>query len=116
MNGDLFTLFGDLINAVENVGDVELKIKTAWFGSPECKSRGKIGGEVLGQARAVLDDGAASVPHRTAHPETTPAVVIENLRRAGVSLIKCRDDALARHQRLIAGKSSSDRTVKVGFR
>ena len=56
MNWDLLALLGNLINAVGNIGDVELKIEAAWFGVPKGESSGKIRGEVLWQAWAVLND------------------------------------------------------------
>ena len=63
----------------------------------------------------MLDDRAATVAHRRAGPESAPAVVVENLRRAGVSLVERWNNALARDQRLVSSESPGDRTVEVGL-
>jgi hypothetical protein len=55
----------------------------------------------------VLDDGFAAIAtaQRAARPEGTPVVVVEKLGGSGVRLVKSPNDALARQQRLIAGKA-----------
>jgi len=55
----------------------------------------------------VLDDGFAAIAtaQRAARPEGTPVVVVEKLGGSGVGLVKSPNDALARQQRLIAGKT-----------
>src|ERR1700687_5783836 len=112
LNGDFFALFGDLVDAVADVGDVEFEIEVARLSLPEGEARGEVGGEMLRQARTVFDDGAAAVAHGAASPKTAPAIAIKNLRRAGVGLVESRNDALSLTERLVAGEASGDGTVE----
>src|SRR5207245_10716711 len=64
----------------------------------------------------VFDDRSATVAQRRASPESAPAIVVENLCRASVSLVERRNDALPRDQRLVSSKTSGDRAVEVCLR
>src|SRR5581483_3221201 len=55
----------------------------------------------------------AAVAHSRACPEAAPTIVIEELRRTGVSLVEGWDNALPRHQGFVSGKSAGDRPVEV---
>ena len=70
---------------------------------------------MLRQPWTVLDDRPASVAKSGASPESAPAIVIEDLRRAGVSLIERRHNPLTRLQRLISRKAAGNRAVEVRF-
>src|SRR5437899_765710 len=63
----------------------------------------------------MFHNGAAAVAHRTSPPESAPAVVIKNLRRARVRLIKSRDNFFARDKRLVASEAPGDGTVEICF-
>src|SRR5437867_4022444 len=70
---------------------------------------------MLRQARPIFDNGAATVAHSASRPQSTPAVVIKNLRGAGVRLIKSRNNFFARDKRLVASKASRDGAVEICF-
>src|SRR4029077_20864168 len=116
LDGYLFALFCDLVNAVGDVSHVELEVEAARLGVPQRHARGQVAGEVLRQARAVLDDCAAAIAQRASRPETAPAVAIENLRGTGVSLVEGWDNALARDQWLIASKAAGDGSIEIRAR
>src|SRR5882762_5368732 len=116
LDGNLFALFGDFVDAVADVGDIELKIKVAWLGLPECQSRRQVCCKMLRQTRAVFDDRPAAVAHRAPRPKSPPLVVIKNLRCPCVRLIKSRNDSLACDQQYVAGESSGNWAVKISFR
>src|SRR5437870_13122255 len=71
---------------------------------------------MLGQAGSVFDDRSAAITQSRAGPESAPAIVVENLCRASVSLVERRNDALPRDQRLVSSKTSGDRAVEVCLR
>src|SRR3954462_7216583 len=113
LDGNLFALFGDLVNAIGNVCDVEFEVEAARFGVPDSQPRGEIAGEMLLEPRTVFHDRSAAVAHGCSAPESTPAIVIEKLRRTCVRLVKGRDDPLACHQGFVSGKAASDRPVEI---
>src|SRR5260370_38042130 len=68
------------------------------------------------EARTVFHDRAAAVAHRTSRQKSPPPVVIKNLRRSRVRLVKSGNDSLACGQQYVAGESSGIWAVKVSFR
>src|SRR5882762_1894965 len=70
---------------------------------------------MLRQARPMFDDGAAAVAHSASRPESAPMVVIKNLSRARVRLIKGWNNTLACNERLIARETSRDGAVEISF-
>src|SRR5947207_3452663 len=70
---------------------------------------------MLRQARPMFDDSAAAVAHRAPRPESAPAVVIKNLRRARVRLIKSGNNSFARDERLIAREASRNWAIEISF-
>src|SRR4051812_18738596 len=47
LEGNLFALFGDLVDAVGDVCDVEFEVEAARFGVPDGQPRREIAGEML---------------------------------------------------------------------
>src|SRR5213075_901881 len=94
---------------------VKLKIQVPRLGPPKLQSARQVGRKVLWQPRAVFDDCAAPVAHCASRPESPPAVVVENLRRARVRLVERGNDAFPRHQRFISCEASGNRTVEIRF-
>src|SRR5438270_10803419 len=111
LDRNLFAFLGNLVDAVGEIGNVELKIEPARLGFPQSHTGGHVGRQVLGQASTVFNDRPAPVAHRASRPETPPATVIEELRRSGVCLVKSRYDPFSRDQRFGGGKTTGDRTV-----
>src|SRR5581483_11102283 len=116
LDRNLLTLFGDLVNAVGDICDVELQVDPAGFCIPHCHAGRKVSSEVLRQTGTVFHDCAAAIAHCRSSPETSPLIVVEELRRSGVGLIKRRDDALARIERLVSDKPAGVRAIEVSAR
>src|SRR5689334_8464600 len=113
LNGDLLRLFGDLIDAVAYVRDVELQVKIAGLGTPEIDSGSEVGGEMLWQPWTIFDDGAAAIAHRAASPEAAPPIAIENLRGTSMRLIEGGGDALAGNKRFVASEPAGDGAFEI---
>src|SRR5262245_49453471 len=59
-----FAFLGDAIAVVSDVNGIELKVDAARLGLPDVEPGGEVSGEVLIQARPMLNDGAATVAQR----------------------------------------------------
>src|SRR5260370_13134610 len=89
---------------------------TGGCGLPERQAGREVRRKVLREARPVFDDRAAAVAHRASRPKSPPPVVIKNLRRPRVRLVKSGNDSLACDQQDVAGETSGNWAVKVSFR
>src|SRR5215467_14605170 len=101
LHWNLFALLGDAVAIISDVGSIEFNIQPARLSLPHVESGSKVGGEVLIQARSMLNDGAAAVAQCGSHPRVSPAAAIEEIRGGSVRLVKGGLNALTRLERLV---------------
>src|SRR5207244_698404 len=59
-----------------------------------------------------LYHGTAAVSHHRSSPEVSPRIAVKQVRRSGMSLIKCRDDPLARGEGFVTCEAARHRAIK----
>ncbi len=91
----------------------------AWFPGPKRHAAAKSVVKCCGSRGPRSTDRSTSpgtIAHGAPRPETVPAIVIEDLRSAGMGLIERRDNALTLLQRFVARKPAGNRPIEIRLR